>query len=83
MIVCTPRCRRVRSPAVPGAFLIGNWQSNTKGLAALTASHPNVSSVGNDRCWQHWNTDAGGRKWLRQALPSGFDAQRQLLVFFC
>ena len=47
----------VRDPSqglrcVPTVLQIGNWQSNAKGLAALVGAHPNISSVGNDRCFQ-------------------------------
>lgn len=65
---------------VPGAFIIGNWQSNAKGFAALVASHPNASQVGNDRCFQSWSDDGGGRRWLRRPLPQGVDPRHQLVL---
>ena len=65
---------------VPGAFLIGNWQSNSKGLGAAIGAHPDIMGVGNDRCFQTWTDDKGGRRWLRQTAPAGFDARRQLLA---
>ena len=67
---------------LPGAYLIGNWQSNAKGLAALIGSHPDISNVGNDRCFQHWSNDRGGRTWLQQPAPRGFDPQRHLMAAF-
>ena len=66
---------------VPGAYLIGNWQSNAKGLGAALAAHPDVANVGNDKCFgTGWTTDQGGRRWLRQPLPESFDPQQKLLV---
>lgn len=65
---------------VPGVMLIGNWQSNTKGLASCISSHPNISVVGNDRCWKAWTNDQGGRRWLKQSLPKGFDPHRHVLA---
>ena len=65
---------------VPGAFLIGNWQSNTKGLGTALAAHPDITGVGNDKCFGAWNEDKGGRKWLRQARPESLDPERQLLA---
>ena len=65
---------------VPGAFLIGNWQSNTKGLAAMLGAHPDIFPVANDRCFQHWNKDKGGRDWLRRTEDARFDPAKQLLA---
>lgn len=65
---------------VPGALLIGNWQSNSKGLGAAIGAHPDIKGVSNDKCFQTWTDDKGGRRWLRQAAPAGFDARRQLLA---
>ena len=65
---------------VPGAFLIGNWQSNAKGLGAAIGAHPDIASVGNDKCWGVWTDDKGGRRWLRQEPPHGFEPRQQLLA---
>ena len=67
---------------VPGAFLLGNWQSNTKGLGGLLGLHPNISSAANERCWGRHSNDKGGRLWLRQRPPDGFDPKRQVLAAF-
>jgi N-acetylgalactosamine 4-sulfate 6-O-sulfotransferase len=65
---------------VPGAYLIGNWQSNAKGLGAIIGTHPDIVTAGNDRCFGQWRDDKGGRKWLRQAAPPTFDPKRHLLA---
>ena len=69
-----------RAACVPGAYLIGNWQSNAKGLAALVGAHPDVQPVSNDRCFQHWTNDKGGRSWLRRKESAGFDPRQHLLA---
>ena len=69
-----------KTRCVPGAYLLGNWQSNAKGLGILAGMHPNVSNVGNDRCWAYHNSDKGGRAWLRKEAPEGFEPKRQLLA---
>ena len=65
---------------VPGAYLLGNWQSNPKGLGILTSSHPNITEVGNHRCWAHHTNDKGGRTWLRQTPAAGFDPKHHLMA---
>lgn len=65
---------------VPGAFIIGNWQSNARSLETLIAAHPNVSSASRDRCWQSWTNDRGGRQWLQRSPPRGFDPRRHLMA---
>ena len=46
----------------------------------MLASHPDLTSLGNDACFGQWRDDRGGRKWLTAALPKDFDPKRQLLA---
>ena len=49
------------------------------GSAHLRASRRR-EHAGNDRCYGSWADDRGGRKWLRQAPPTGFEPATQLLA---
>jgi hypothetical protein len=77
---CVADARTGAKHCVPGAYILGNWQSNAKGLGALIGAHPNISAVGNERCFAHWTNDKAGRQWLRKRAPEGFDPSRQVLA---
>ena len=76
-----PAAKKGGRRCVPGAFLIGNWQSNAKGLGAIVGTHPDIVSVGNDKCYGAWTDDAGGRRWLSKGMAKvAFDPERQLVA---
>lgn len=68
---------------VPGAFLIGNWQSSFKAGQSLVGAHPDIKQSSNAGCFGSWDGDGkgGGSKWLRsQRLPADFDASKKLVA---
>lgn len=60
-------CLRARGAlhCVPGAFVIGNWQSGMKRLAALLSMHPDLISVSRSCFFTPWKDDMAGKRWLR------------------
>ena len=75
-------CVRVKGTlrCVPGAFLIGGWQTNAKAFGTLIGAHPDIVPVGNDQCFGTWPNDKGGRAWLQRGSPKGFEPKKHVMA---